>query len=49
LGLRRARYKRKTLSITKYYSGDRIKKNEMGGACSAYGEERGSYSSVGET
>jgi hypothetical protein len=25
--------------LTKYYSGDQIKKNEMGGACSMYGEE----------
>jgi hypothetical protein len=23
--------------ITKYYSGDQIKKNEVGGACSTYG------------
>jgi hypothetical protein len=23
--------------ITKYYSGDQIKKNEMGGACNRYG------------
>jgi hypothetical protein len=25
--------------ITKYYSGDQIKKNEVGGACSTYGGE----------
>ena len=30
--------------ITKYYTSDQIKKNEMGGACSLYGgEERGAY------
>ena len=27
------------LYITQYCSGDKIEKNEMGGACSAYGEE----------
>ena len=26
--------------LTKYYSGDQIKRNEMGGACSAYGGEK---------
>jgi hypothetical protein len=26
-----------------YYSGDQIKKNEVGGACSTYGEGRGAY------
>ena len=26
-----------------YDSGDKIKKNEMGGACSTYGERRGIY------
>ena len=26
-----------------YYSGDQIEKNEMGGACSAYGDRRGVY------
>ena len=26
-----------------YYSSDYIKKNEMGGACSRYGEKRGAY------
>jgi hypothetical protein len=26
--------------ITKYYSGNQIEKNEMGGACSTYGEKR---------
>ena len=25
--------------LTQYYSGDKIEKNEMGGACSMYGEE----------
>jgi hypothetical protein len=25
--------------LTKYYSGDQIKKNKMGGACSMHGEE----------
>ena len=25
--------------LTQYCSGDKIEKNEMGGACSAYGEE----------
>jgi len=25
--------------LTQYFSGDKIEKNEMGGACSAYGEE----------
>jgi hypothetical protein len=30
--------------ITKYYSGDKIEKNEMGGACSTYWEKRGAYS-----
>ena len=36
--------------VTKYYSGDRIKKNEMGGACGTY-ERQGSYiqGSGGET
>jgi hypothetical protein len=27
--------------LTKYYSDDKIKKNEMGGACSSDGEGRG--------
>ena len=27
-----------TLLLTKLYSGDEIEKNEMGGACSTYGE-----------
>jgi hypothetical protein len=26
--------------LTKYYAGDQIEENEMGGACSTYGEER---------
>ena len=29
--------------LTKYYSGDQIKKNEMGGARSTYGERRDAY------
>jgi hypothetical protein len=29
--------------LTKYCSGDQNEKNEMGGACSAYGETRGVY------
>jgi hypothetical protein len=29
--------------MTQYCSGDKIKKNEMGGACSAYGERGGFY------
>jgi len=27
------------LLLTKYYSGDQIEKNEMGGVCSTYGGE----------
>jgi hypothetical protein len=27
--------------LNQYFSGDKIEKNEMGGACSAYGEEEG--------
>jgi len=35
---------------TKYYSGDQIEKNEMGGACSTYGgEERRIQGFGGET
>jgi hypothetical protein len=26
-------------TLHKYHSGDQIKKNDMGGACSTYGEE----------
>ena len=39
------------LFLTTHYSGDQIKKNEMGGAYSMYGEEmRGTYNVlVGET
>jgi hypothetical protein len=29
--------------ITKYYLGDQMEKNEMGRACSGYGERRGAY------
>ena len=29
--------------LTQYCSGDKIEKNEMGGACSMYGENRGVY------
>jgi len=33
-----------------YYLGDHIEKNEMGGACSTYGEKRSVYNVlVGET
>jgi hypothetical protein len=36
--------------ITKYYSGDQIKKNEVGGACSTYrGGERCIQDFGGET
>jgi hypothetical protein len=27
--------------LTKYYSDDKIEKNEIGGACSAYGRQEG--------
>jgi hypothetical protein len=38
------------LVFTQYYSGDKIEKNEMGGACSAYGgEERRIQGFGGET
>jgi hypothetical protein len=30
-----------TVLLTKYFSGDKMKKNEMGGACVSYGERRG--------
>jgi len=33
--------------LTKYYSGDQIKKNEMVGACSVYAEEEGSMQGFG--
>jgi hypothetical protein len=29
--------------LNKYYSGDQIKKNQRGGACSTYGDTRGAY------
>jgi hypothetical protein len=29
--------------ITKYYAGNQIEKNQIGGACSTYGEGRGAY------
>jgi hypothetical protein len=29
--------------LTQYCPGDKIEKNEMGGACSVYGERRGVY------
>jgi len=29
--------------LTKYFSGDKIKKNEMGGACGTYWERRSLY------
>ena len=31
------------VQLTKYYSGDQIKKSEMGGKCSACWEKRGAY------
>jgi hypothetical protein len=34
-------YVRGPVLFTKYYSGNKIEKNEMGGACSTYGEKRG--------
>jgi hypothetical protein len=33
--------------LTQYCSGDQIEKNEMGGACSIYGERRGVYKVLG--
>ena len=39
-----------TVLLTQYCAGDKIKKNEMGGACSAYvGEERCLQGFGGET
>jgi hypothetical protein len=32
-----------TVLITKYYSGNQIENNEMGRACSTYGEKSGAY------
>jgi len=32
--------------LTKYYLGDQIKKDEMGGACSTCGGRRGTYTVV---
>jgi len=29
--------------LTKYYAGDQIEKNEMGGACNTYGRMKGVY------
>ena len=37
-----------SVRLTKYYSGDQFV-NEMGGACSTYGDERCVQDSVGET
>ena len=38
------------ICTTKYYLGDQVKKNEMGGACSMYGgEERCKQGFVWET
>jgi hypothetical protein len=34
----------KTNLLTKYHSGDQIKKTEMGRTCGTYGERRGAYS-----
>jgi hypothetical protein len=36
-------YALRFLLLTKYYSGDQIKKTELGGACGTYGESRGAY------
>jgi hypothetical protein len=33
-------FKRYCLLLTQYCSGDKIEENEMGGACSVYGERR---------
>ena len=33
----------RSVLLTKCYSGDQIEKNEVGGACSTYGEKRGVY------
>ena len=30
-----------TVFLTQYYAGDKIEENEMGGACSTYGDGRG--------
>ena len=39
-----------TVLLTEYCSGGKIEKNEMGGACGAYGgRERGAQGSGGET
>ena len=35
------------LSLTKYYSGKPIEKNEMGGACSTYGGEKSCIEGLG--
>jgi hypothetical protein len=37
------KYIMKSLLLTKCFSGDKIKKNGMGGTCSIYGGERGVY------
>jgi len=36
-----------SLVLTKYYSGDQIEKNEVGGACNAFGEEERCIQSFG--
>ena len=35
--------------LTEYCAGGKIEKNEIGGACGAYGGERGAQGSGGET
>jgi len=40
----------RSVLLTQYCGGDKIEKDEIGGACSAYGEGRGVYGVlVGET
>jgi hypothetical protein len=39
--------KETSVLFTQYCSGDKIKKNKMGGACSTYGEEEGCIQGFG--